>query len=48
MNYTKVEIDSLGEAKIVIERVDGIKPPASIFDGGLDIRRLLRAYDLDE
>ena len=45
MNYTKPEVDTLGDAATVIEYF-GHKRPAQPFDPGKTL--LLPAYDLDE
>ena len=45
MNYTKPEVDTLGDAATVIEYV-GQKRPAQPFDPGKTLQ--LPAYDLDE
>jgi hypothetical protein len=46
MNYTKPEVNDLGEAKMVIEQM-GHKPRASVSDG-TQAFKLPPAYDLDE
>jgi len=45
VNYTKPQIVSLGEAKILIGQISPVKPPHCQFDGP---NHCLPAYDLDE
>jgi hypothetical protein len=43
MNYTKPEVNTLGDATTVIESIT--KPPYQVFERG---KNLQAAYDLDE
>jgi hypothetical protein len=47
MNYTKPEVEVLGEAASVIESIPRQKPSTSVFDG-VNKPKLTAAYDLDE
>jgi hypothetical protein len=47
MNYSKPEVNTLGQAKSVIENAQGIKPLSTVTDG-VKPNRLPPAYDLDE
>jgi hypothetical protein len=46
MNYTKPEVNTLGEAKVVIEQI-GSKPSSPLVEG-TPLRGPKPAYDLDE
>jgi hypothetical protein len=46
MNYTKPEVNTLGDATTVIETINPLKPPVQQFETGT--RMQLAAYDLDE
>jgi hypothetical protein len=47
MNYSKPEVNTLGQAEMVIEQINHLKPPTSPFDG-TQRNKLVPAYDLDE
>jgi hypothetical protein len=47
MNYTKPEVNTLGDATTVIERINGHKPPTVTTDAP-PVPTASPAYDLDE
>ena len=47
MNYRKPEVNMLGDAAIVIESINPLKPPKMPFESQTS-RVQLPAYDLDE
>jgi hypothetical protein len=49
MNYTKPEVNTLGQAKTVIAQGGTVKPTGSPWDGGSAMTKtVIPAYDLDE
>ena len=46
MNYTKPQVDTLGDAAAIIGSINPLKPPKLPFDPGN--KYSLPAYDLDE
>ena len=46
MNYTKPQVNTLGDATAVIQRPNGQKPPFQVFETGKVLQD--PAYDLDE
>jgi len=48
MNYTKPQVNILGQAKLVIEMIGASKPVGSPYDGTKLNHTFPPAYDLDE
>jgi hypothetical protein len=48
MNYTKPEVNSLGDAAIAIETINPLKPQRTPFEALSNPKVQLPAYDLDE
>jgi len=46
MNYTKPQVNTLGDATVVIESINPSKPKLTVFEATQ--QRQLPAYDLDE